>query len=146
MLSELHKKATAAGITIIGGDTPDISDNPVAKFHRRVMWAYIELEKELAVHRMQHGLKERQKGRTKQLKDFDKDDKSNKALQEKAQLTMQDGSVKYNGCTSILQSCMPLLYINCRCPCVAALPALLLLPHANNYLQLLANTRVKLNT
>ena len=107
VLSELHKKAKAAGITIIGGDTPDVSDNPVAKFHRHVMWAYTELEKELAVHRMQHGLEERRKGMTKQLKGFDKGDKSNKALQDKAQLTTQDGNVKYNGCTSILQSCMP---------------------------------------
>ena len=89
-------KAKAVGVTIIGGDTADVSDNPVAKFHRRVMWAYTELEKELAVHRMQHGLEERRKGMTKQRKGFDKDDKSNKALQDKAQLTTQDGNVKYN--------------------------------------------------
>ena len=108
VLSDFHKKAKAAGITIIGGDTPQTADNPVAKFQCRVMWAYTELEKELAVHRMQHGLKERQKDMIKMLKSFDIQDTSNKALQEKAQFTTQDGKVKYNGSPSILQSCMPL--------------------------------------
>ena len=92
----IYERSKELGVTLIPIDIPDLcghSPNPAQKFMRRVMFAYAELEKDLAVMRLQHGWHRR----------LQQEKRKYQTGKQTVRLNQQ-GRVKINGRRSLLET------------------------------------------
>ena len=91
----MFQASQAAGVQIVASFVPELyshNSNPAQRFLRRVICAYAELEKDMVVNRLQHGLTAKRKKVQQRLR------------QEHRVAKTQAGGVKVNGRKSILQT------------------------------------------
>lgn len=110
---DLYRSATAKGIRIVPSDVPELfseSPTPVQKFLRRIMLAYTELEKDMTIHRLQHGLANRKKELQCVLRLGGATQKGSKKIKvhgktvAAAHCLTQQGHTKANGRRSVLET------------------------------------------
>ena len=92
----IYERSKELGLNIIPVDVPDLLEhnpNPAQKFLRRVMFSYTELEKDMAVQRLQHGWNRK----------LTEAKKNHRTGQCKARLN-QSGKVQINGRKSIVET------------------------------------------
>ncbi|CAE7666417.1 unnamed protein product [Symbiodinium sp. CCMP2592] len=93
---DLFDMSKKAGVTITTTDIPGLLDpaetNPASTFLRHVIFAYVQLERDMVVHRLQDGLARK---RYKAVKESKKDPAST--------VLSQQGQVKINGRRSLLE-------------------------------------------
>ena len=92
----LYDFSKKQGVTIVASDLPDLfshEENPASRFLRRIICAYNELEKDMTVSRLQHGLANKKKKARAALRNGNKSVKLS-----------QKGVVKVNGSKSILET------------------------------------------
>ena len=110
----LYRKSRDLGVQITPADMPDLfvhDPTPVQTFFRKVMTAYFQLEKDMAVHRMIHGLHEKKVDVEKALKEAKKVGSDQAVVRGKRvpvrNLLTQKKTPKGNGRKSILQMAAP---------------------------------------
>ena len=95
---EFYEMSQAAGVTITAADIPtlyaDSSSNPAQTFLRHVLFGYVQLERDMLVHRLQDGLRRKRKA-------------AEAAARRKGSQDLprtQSGRVKIHGCRTLVES------------------------------------------
>ncbi|CAK0829853.1 unnamed protein product [Prorocentrum cordatum] len=100
---DLFEMAKKRGIEIIATDMPALykhQPNPAEKFVRRIVFAHVELEKDMTVHRLWEGLAV---ARAEKEANYRRVKRTHGAAAAKRLLSSSSGRVKVNGRKSLLQ-------------------------------------------